>query len=170
MKKLSVAKNETFRDILQSANRQEDVLEFLRTKNLAKAEKGFSWDLLLWMLKDKPFYKRVISVLRERFIYNEQVWSYSFFHKDDLNTCREYLMNSRPHQLISRLGASFKSKLVDVTLKDAELKHLDYFPMVNARAHMVGEQENWTLNKNFKQTYGDFLRAMILHSSTFKQE
>ena len=34
---------------------------------------------------------------------------------------------------------------------------------------MVGDLENWTLNRNFKQTYGDFLRAMALHASSEKQ-
>ena len=42
--------------------------------------------------------------------------------------------------------------------------------MINARAHLVGELENWTLNKNFKQTYNDFLRAMALQASTEKQK
>jgi hypothetical protein len=36
------------------------VLEFLRTKNLAKGEKGFSFNQMLWLLKDKAFFKKVI--------------------------------------------------------------------------------------------------------------
>jgi hypothetical protein len=169
VKKLSVAKKETFMDVMQSANRQEDVLEFLRTQNLPKGEKGFDFNLMLWMLRDKAFFKRVIAVLRERMIYSDPVWTYSILHRDDEQTIREYLMNSRPYNIIQSIGASFKSKLFDVTLEDSEVQHLDYFPMVNARAHLVGELENWTLNKNFKQTYGDFLRAMLLHSSALKQ-
>ena len=58
---------------------------------------------------------------------------------------------------------------MEVKLEDAEWRHLDYYPMVNSRAHMVGDLENWTLNRNFKQTYGDFLRAMALHASSEKQ-
>jgi len=37
------------------------------------------------------------------------------------------------------LGHIFKSKLVEVNLEDTEFKHLDYYPMVNARAHTVGD-------------------------------
>ena len=74
VKKLSVAKKETFRDVMQSSNRNEDVLEFLKTKNLPKGEKGFSFYEMLWMLRDKAFFKRVIQVLRDRLIYDDSVW------------------------------------------------------------------------------------------------
>lgn len=46
------SKNETFNDVLQSGNK-ELILNFLRTKNLLKGERGFSYYSLLWMLKDK---------------------------------------------------------------------------------------------------------------------
>jgi hypothetical protein len=93
VKRLSVARKETFRDILQSssATRNEEVLEFLRTKNLLKGEMGFSFYEMLWMLRDKVFFKKVIEVLRERLIWDDSVWSYSFFHRDDERACREYL-------------------------------------------------------------------------------
>ena len=87
-------------DVIQSDNRQEDVLEFLKTRNLLKQEKGFSFNLMLWMLRDKAFFKKVIAVLRERLIYDDQVWSYGFFHKDDELACREYIMNSRPYEIV----------------------------------------------------------------------
>ena len=135
---------------MQSANRNEDVLEFLRTQNLLKGEKGFGFYLMLWMLRDKAFFKKVIEVLRERFIYDESVWMYGFYHKDDWRVCREYLMNTDTHYLSRLLGASFKSKLIEIEFSDKEFKHLDYYPLVNARAHLVGEIENWSLNKNFK--------------------
>ena len=40
-------------------------------------------------------------------------------------------------------------------------KHLEYYPMINARAHKVG-QDNKTqiLNKTFRQTYDMFLQSM----------
>ena len=64
------------------------------------------------------------------------------------------------------LGHIFKSKLLEVDLVDTDFKHLDYYPMVNARAHTVGDLQNWTLNKNFKATYKYFLKAMSEYSST----
>jgi len=162
---------ETFRDIMASgANRNEEVLKFLKSKNLLKGEKGFNFGEMLWMLRDKVFYKKVIEVLRERLIYDDGVWSYSFFHRDDELTAREYLMNSKNGQLLNSLTNSFKSRLFDVTLQDSEFKHLDYFPMINARAHSVGDLEHWTLNKNFKQTFNRFLKAMTENASAHRLE
>lgn len=55
----SIIKKETFRDII-SGGFKEDVLEFLKTKNLLAAEKGFNVMDMLWMLKDKEFFIKVI--------------------------------------------------------------------------------------------------------------
>jgi len=94
VKKLSVAKKETFRDVMQSPTRNDDVIEFLKNMNLLKGEKGFAFHEMYWMLKDKAFYKRALAVLRDRMIYDDGVWSYSFYHRDDEQACREYLMRS----------------------------------------------------------------------------
>ena len=79
------------------ATRQAEVLEFLRTKNLLKGEKGFQYHLMLWMLKDRSFFAKVLDTLRERLIFSEEVWAYSFHHRDDERACREYLMNSQAY-------------------------------------------------------------------------
>ena len=100
VRRLSVARKETFRDIMQSSTRQEEVLEFLRTKNLLKGEKGFSFYDMLWMLRDKAFYKKVIEVLRERLTFDQAVWAYSFYHRDEEQTCREYMINQKPATIV----------------------------------------------------------------------
>jgi len=99
VKRFTIAKMETFRDIMASPNRNEEVLKFLQTKNLRKGEMGFSFYEMLWMLRDKVFFKKVIEILRDRMIYDEQIWDYSFYHKDDELACREYLMNSKPYNV-----------------------------------------------------------------------
>ncbi|TNV74380.1 hypothetical protein FGO68_gene14226 [Halteria grandinella] len=170
VRKLSVAKKETFLDIMQSDNREEDVIEFIKTHNLLKGEKGFSFHQMLWMLKDKEFFKKVLEVLRGRMIYDNQVWSYALHHKlvDDERALREYFQNAQPWNMVQYLGSSFSSKLFTRTLADAEFKALDYFPMVNARAHQVGDLEHWTLNRTFKDTYHSFLRIMVQHASAMR--
>lgn len=55
VKKFSENKKETFEDIL-FGGQKEDILEFLRTKNLLNYEKGFSFEKILYLLKDKAFY------------------------------------------------------------------------------------------------------------------
>ena len=44
------------------------------------------------MLKEKTFFKNVIEVLRDRLIFNDQVWAFGFYHKDDEQICKEYLI------------------------------------------------------------------------------
>ena len=95
VKKFTIAKMETFRDIMASANRNEEVLKFLRTKNLHKGELGFTFSDMLWMLRDKVFFRKALEVLRDRMIYDETVWSYSIYHKDEELACREYLMATK---------------------------------------------------------------------------
>lgn len=98
---------ETFRDIMASPNRNEEVLKFLQSKNLKKGEMGFTFYDMLWMLRDKVFFKKVLEILRERMIFDEQVWQYSFFHKDEELACKEYLMNTKPYNITQALTNSF---------------------------------------------------------------
>ena len=49
------------------------------------------------------------------------------------------------------------------------MKHLDYFPMVNARIHQLGDSAQWSLNKTFQDTYVRFLKAMI-EAPSFKPD
>ena len=79
-------------------------------------------------------------------------------------------MSCRLYHVANVLPNSFKSRLYDVNFQDSEFKHLDYFPMVNARAHSVGDLEHWTLNKNFKQTFNRFLKAMTEHAAATKAD
>lgn len=37
---------------------------------------------ILWMLKDKSFYDKVIKILRERKFYHQNVWSFGYHHND----------------------------------------------------------------------------------------
>ena len=82
VKQRTIAKKETFNDILHSGNRA-DVLEFMQTHNLIKGEKGFQFQKILWMLKDKDFFKKTTDILRNRHIFETSVWSYSIFHNDE---------------------------------------------------------------------------------------
>lgn len=72
---------ETFKDILISGD-EERILEFLATKNLRKGEKGFNFNDMYWMYEDKKFWSKVVDVLRDRRIYDDTTWKYSFKHYD----------------------------------------------------------------------------------------
>ena len=50
--------------------------------NLIKGEKAFSFDKILWLLKDANFYRMVTELLNERRVWNESVFKFALYHKD----------------------------------------------------------------------------------------
>lgn len=73
------------------------------------------------------------------------------------------------------MGSQFQSSLVSVnTFEESHniFNFLDYYPLVNARAHRLGgmdtsstssskETKQWILNKNLRDTYKNFVLQMI---------
>jgi len=158
---LSVNKKESFKDVLQTGAKS-DVLEFLRAHNLLKGEKGFVVGDMLWMLKDQAFFQKVIEVFRQKCFYSESVWQFGFLHRDE-SVVREYLTKSQT-SLQRWLGQEFASKLVSHH-NEEEAKHVDFYPLLNSRAHHVGEVQNWTLNLTLKRNY----EQLLLRLSAKKQ-
>jgi len=72
---------ETFKDILMTGD-SKAVFDFLRDSNLLHDKKGFSFELIYWMLKNKNHYHEIIGILRDRRIYVQAVWQFGFFHQD----------------------------------------------------------------------------------------
>ena len=63
---------------------------------------------------------------------------------------------------MKRVGTFFESSLVQCTSELSDFKHLDYFPLVNSRAHKVGDDINaGILNVQFRQTYDRFLKESV---------
>ena len=150
--------NETFRDILLSGNNKA-IIEFLTTANLYKGDKGFNFSDILWMLKDKEFFIEVTDTLRNRRIYDDLVWKYGFYHRDP-NTIQESIM--RNNAILTQAGVFFESSLIRCSPETNNFRHLDYFPMINARAHKLGGDANpGILNRQFRETYNRFLKVMI---------
>lgn len=82
------------------------------------------------------------------------MWQFGFYHKDE-QTVREYLARAQ-YMIKPWLGQDFSSKLTSLESEE-ESKHVDFYPLLNARAHLVGEVQNWTLNQTLKQNYDQLL-------------
>lgn len=87
VEKRTVLKKESFRDIMMGGNENE-ILEFLEKEPLNTGEKEFKMDDLMFLLKKKSFYQKVVAILRNRRFYSEQVWNWAFEH-DDTPTMQE---------------------------------------------------------------------------------
>jgi len=85
-----------------------DVLNFLETEDLIGSDKKFSFYDMLYLLRDEDFFNKAISILAKRKYFNDQVWSYAFFHTNSTRTMREYLQ-FRDQELSNRVGTHFSS-------------------------------------------------------------
>eukprot|EP01022_Parablepharisma_sp_SALTPOND_P023502 TRINITY_DN4_c0_g1_i6.p1 TRINITY_DN4_c0_g1~~TRINITY_DN4_c0_g1_i6.p1 ORF type:complete len:2304 (-),score=338.43 TRINITY_DN4_c0_g1_i6:3914-10825(-) len=122
---------ENFREVLSTAN-HDLILNFVKEKPI-DGIKGFSWNDLYWLLKDKKFYESFVNLLKQQHRFENIVWSYSLSHKSREDMIVEYL-NSLDH-FKQNCGYYFDSKLLKVRPIDSGMRHLDYYPLVNPRAH-----------------------------------
>ena len=156
-----LGKIESFLDIIHAGSKA-DILNYLKTKNLYKSD--FNCDYMLYLLKDKDFFAQVIQILKEKCMYYPQVWEYALYHKDDTKLIAEWLKESSNNNLQRIVGPCFKSGLVetdDSLNQETPDFHIEYYPMVNARTHMIGDKRK-ILNTSFRETYDRFLRTKIL--------
>jgi len=141
----------------------------MKTKNIQNGKLRFSLSSVYWLCKDATFYSEGIKILSQKNMFDHTFWSYSIMHKDKENMRRFF--SSKPVNLKQHLGSQFESSLVSVNEHEEShdiFNFLDYYPLVNARAHRVGgmdqassnsssETKQWILNKNLRETYMRFM-------------
>ena len=109
----------------------------MRTKNILDG--SFNLKYIYWLCKDSKFFKECLDIMRAKQWFDPTLWSFSIMHKD-LTAMIEYF-NSKQSNLKKIVGADFKSKLITVNDRDEEddmFNFLDYYPLMNPRAHRVG--------------------------------
>ena len=130
-----------------------DVVAYLATANLAAIE----IDKLLWRLRDADAYREILAVLERRRVYDAEVWGYALLHRD-APRIRAWL-RAEPARL---LEAGPVREMIDSDAEDiGGYEHLEYAPLVNARAHKLGPKLR-ILNDGFAEQYRSFL-ALVAH-------
>jgi len=129
------------------------VLKALRERNLAR----ISLSDIAFRMKDADFFRATLEVLRERLAYDPVLWSYGVHH-GDVPAIREFL--SRSGNLARKYGPALDSPLLTIDPFRREIYgHLEYRPLVNARAHVRGRP---TIdNPEIFNQYQRFLDVMI---------
>jgi len=126
-----------------------EVLEFLRENNVDRLD----LDKIAWRMADKALFRKVLSLLAERHVYHQALWAYALKHGDE-GALREYLRHE--DGFLRRCGSWLRCPLVDLEPEARGwYEHLEYAPLVNARAHSLGG-ENKILNDRFRGQYGRF--------------
>ena len=97
------------------------------------------------------------TLLRRRHIYNHTLWSYAVHH-NQAATLSEFLDHSE--SLLGQCGDLLISPLVVIDpVARKTYEHLEYYPLVNARAHQVGQQRQ-ILNDRFHEQYHRWLKLV----------
>lgn len=125
-------------------------------KNNISNPKIFNFDSIYWLLKDAEFYKETINILKEKEIFNQGIWGFSFYH-GDINTISElfekFTATKAWEDYLSPPPFFFRfNKLIHNNFTIYE-----YNPIINSRFHQMDGDKTVILNKDLKNTYLNFL-------------
>jgi len=136
---------------LSQFGEEGEVLRYLKTANLHRTDLS----RVAWRARENvDFFRQVTKLVSERHGFDPTLWSYGLHH-NDLPVMREFLKHRE--DFVSRCGKWIDCELV--TLDPVErhwYQHLEYFPLVNARAHRLG-RDRTVLNDRFRDQYAEFL-------------
>jgi len=128
----------------------EGVLAYLDTHNI----NALNLDQIAWRMHDAKFFEAVLARLADRHVYQHTLWSYALKH-NSVGPAREYLQHC--DGLVQEVGGRLRSPLLNVDpLLRRTFEHLEYRPLVNARAHALGKRRQ-IVNDRFHEQYHHWL-------------
>lgn len=124
---------------------EQDVLEYLANHNLQQTD----LNKIAWRMKEPEFFRQIISYLDRHHIYNSTLWAYSVKH--DLGNIIQQLLTFNDG-FVNQTGPYINtSLLVNDRVARRTYEHLEYDPLVNARAHQLGSKRKILNNRFFAQ-------------------
>ncbi|MFO0546924.1 MAG: hypothetical protein U0271_00985 [Polyangiaceae bacterium] len=113
----------------------DEVVGFIERENVLRHDLA----RLAWRMRERSAFGRILAALESLGLHDDKLWSYALDHKDRARA-GEFL---RAHPgLAASLGPLFESALVSFDpLEDARYQHLEYAPLVSARAHQLGRRK-----------------------------
>ena len=135
----------------------DEVLAFLKSNNVHR----LALSRIAWRMKDKAFFRRVVELLAARHAYDDTLWSYGIKH-DVPAAVREYLQHAG--SFVAQCGKAIDSPLltVDPVVRRA-YQHTEYWPLVNARAHLFGAKRK-ILVQRFHAQYHELMNILRYRS------
>ena len=139
-------------DYLSQHGTLAQVMQFLNRENINRINLG----RIAWRVQDLGVFKTVIPLLQRRHLYNHTLWSYGIKHNDPA-AIREYLQHA--NAFVSRCGSYIDTTLlkIDPVIRKS-YQHMEYSPLVNARAHRLGQKRK-IVNDRF---YAQYQRLMTV--------
>ena len=137
-------------DYVSQFGTSDEVLAFLDANNVS----ALNLDRIAWRMHDKAFFETVVAKLAARHVYSHTLWSYALKHNVP-GAAREFLQHADP--LVNEIGGRLKSSLVTIDpVLRRTFEHLEYKPLVNARAHALGKRRQ-IVNDRFHEQYHRWL-------------
>jgi hypothetical protein len=131
----------------------EEVLAMLGRENVH----ALDLEKIAFRMKERGFFEAVLQLLRERHVYQPTLWSYSLFHNDQPGA-RQYL--AHVDQIVNECGGPIRSPILTVDpVARHQYKHLEYKPLVNARAHSLGQRRQ-IVNARLNEQYHRLLKLL----------
>lgn len=140
-------------DYISQNGTEQQVLDFLAKNNI----QSINLDRIAWRMKDAKFFTAVIERLARFHVYNNTLWSYALLHNLPVQA-REFLQHS--DHIVNEAGGRITSQLLTIDpIVRRTLEHLEYKPLVNARAHALGKRRQ-IVNDRFYEQYHRFLKDL----------
>jgi hypothetical protein len=140
-------------DYLSQFGTHDQVIEYLEQHNLHRT----NVDKIAFRMQDRAFFDRVIPLLSRRHAYNHTLWSYGIRH-DVPEAIQQFLLHA--DNFVNQCGDYLRSPLltIDPVARKA-YEHMEYKPLVNARAHQLGARRQ-IVNDRFHQQYHQLLKIL----------
>jgi hypothetical protein len=112
---------------------------------------------IAWKMSDVKFFRPALDLLAKRHVYHDILWSYAIHHKDPERT-RDYLLHQ--DRWLRLCGQRLDGGRVEIDPVERRwTQHLEYAPLVNARAHRLGANRR-ILNERFAEQYQRLLSTL----------
>ena len=134
----------------------DQVLEYLKTQNLYRV----NLDRIAFRMADAKFFEQASTILTARHHYNHTLWAYAVKH-GKTGQIADYLQHCDP--FVNESGIELTSGILKINpVARFTYQHLEYMPLVNARAHQLGQRRQ-IVNDRFHGQYHQLLAVLSRH-------
>lgn len=140
-------------DYLSQQGEPAEILKHMQENNVDR----LALEKISWRMRDRAFFENILKLLRERYSYNDLLWSYGLYH-NDRQAIREYLQHR--DDFLTQCGDAIETSLIVIDpVVRKTYQHLEYGPLINARIHRPDEVRRID-NDRFHQQYLRFLKVL----------
>jgi hypothetical protein len=121
-------------DYISQYGSEADVFAFLEQNNLA----ALALPRIAWRCHNAGFFAKLSAFLGARHVWDETIYSYALLHNEPA-ALREWILHN--NDFVAQCGPFLASTLVVLDpVERRAYEHLEYSPLVNQRAHRLGNE------------------------------